>query len=219
MPLETGSYIDDLVPTNPTGTDQRRQGDDHVRLLKSILQNSFPNINGAVTATPADLNKTSDLTNYFPSGGIIMWSGSIATIPTGWALCNGTGTAGGIAIPNLLNKFIIGADADSGGTSNVNATGGSRDIVGLATATGSTALNESQMPAHTHSLRDGSGGSATGTITNNSLSGQDTSAGFYKSTSIMANAGSGAGHTHSMATPAAGANLPPYYALAYIVKL
>jgi hypothetical protein len=39
-----------------------------------------------------------------PVGGIILWSGSIASIPTGWALCNGSN-----GTPNLMDKFIIGA--------------------------------------------------------------------------------------------------------------
>lgn len=56
MGLETGNYISDLVPSNPGGGDDVSAGDDHIRLLKSILQTTFPNINGAVNATPAELN-------------------------------------------------------------------------------------------------------------------------------------------------------------------
>jgi len=44
MGLETGTFIDDLVPSNPVGpSDPKSQGDDHLRLLKSVLQNTFPN--------------------------------------------------------------------------------------------------------------------------------------------------------------------------------
>src|SRR5215471_19777326 len=42
MGLETGTYISDLVPTNPPSSDKRKQGDDHLRLIKSVLQNTFP---------------------------------------------------------------------------------------------------------------------------------------------------------------------------------
>jgi hypothetical protein len=42
MGLETGTYISDLVSANPPGSDQRKQGDDHLRLIKSVLQNTFP---------------------------------------------------------------------------------------------------------------------------------------------------------------------------------
>lgn len=43
MALETGSYINDLVTTNPTGTDQVSVGDDHIRLIKTAVKGSFPN--------------------------------------------------------------------------------------------------------------------------------------------------------------------------------
>jgi hypothetical protein len=56
MALESTTYIDGLVTTNPTGTDARSQGDDHIRLLKSSIKNTLPNITGAVTATQAELN-------------------------------------------------------------------------------------------------------------------------------------------------------------------
>lgn len=56
MALETGTYISDLVITNPTSTDPKSQGDDHIRLQKTVEKNTFPNITGAVTATHAELN-------------------------------------------------------------------------------------------------------------------------------------------------------------------
>lgn len=46
MALESGDFLDDLVRTNPTGTDPRSQGDDHIRLLKTVLQNTFPDADG-----------------------------------------------------------------------------------------------------------------------------------------------------------------------------
>lgn len=61
MPLETGSYISDLVATNPAATDGVAQGDDHLRLIKSILKTTFPNLSGAMTATQAELNKLAGL--------------------------------------------------------------------------------------------------------------------------------------------------------------
>lgn len=56
MSLETGSYISDLVITNPTSSDPKSQGDDHIRFLKSTVKATFPNITGAVTATHTQLN-------------------------------------------------------------------------------------------------------------------------------------------------------------------
>lgn len=58
MGLESATYISDLVATNPDGADGKDKGDDHLRLLKSVLKASFPNVNGAVNATPAELNST-----------------------------------------------------------------------------------------------------------------------------------------------------------------
>lgn len=57
MPLETATYIHELVATNPVGaTDPRSQGDDHLRLIKSTIQNTFPNVEGEVTPTHLELN-------------------------------------------------------------------------------------------------------------------------------------------------------------------
>jgi len=56
MALESTTFIDGLVATNPTGTDPRSQGDDHIRLVKSAVAATFPNIAGAVTATHTELN-------------------------------------------------------------------------------------------------------------------------------------------------------------------
>ncbi len=56
MGLESGTEISDLVSTNPTTTDKRRQGDDHLRLIKNVLKTTFPNINGVTTPTLAEFN-------------------------------------------------------------------------------------------------------------------------------------------------------------------
>jgi len=56
MGLETGTYIDSLNTSNPGATDSVAQGDDHIRLLKSTIKNTFPNVTGAMTATHTELN-------------------------------------------------------------------------------------------------------------------------------------------------------------------
>lgn len=58
MALEAGDgFISGLVATNPVNaTDQVAQGDDHIRLIKTALKGSFPNVNGAVNFTPAQAN-------------------------------------------------------------------------------------------------------------------------------------------------------------------
>ena len=63
MALETFQYIDDLVATNPTATDNVSQGDDHIRGIKTTLKNTFPNVTGAITATEAELNFVDGVTS------------------------------------------------------------------------------------------------------------------------------------------------------------
>lgn len=57
MALETGTYISDLVATNPAGTDAKSTLDDHIKLIKATLLATFANITGAVTPTHTTLNK------------------------------------------------------------------------------------------------------------------------------------------------------------------
>lgn len=59
-----------------------------------------------------------NLGNAIPSGIIVMWSGTIATIPSGWVLCNGSNST-----PDLRNLFVVCADADSGGVAKSTITG------------------------------------------------------------------------------------------------
>lgn len=63
MGLETVPYIDGLVVTNPLSTDKRRFGDDHLRLIKTVLKNSFPTVDGPVTPTVAELNFLAGVTS------------------------------------------------------------------------------------------------------------------------------------------------------------
>jgi hypothetical protein len=56
MSLETATYLDSLVDSNPSGADALSTADDHIRLLKACLQRTFPNVTGEVTATHTQLN-------------------------------------------------------------------------------------------------------------------------------------------------------------------
>ena len=62
MALEVGTYLDDLVDTNPASTDGIGQADDHIRLIKKVLKNTFPNITGPVLGSQAELNLIDGLT-------------------------------------------------------------------------------------------------------------------------------------------------------------
>jgi hypothetical protein len=63
MALETGSFISDLVVSNPQSSDSVSQADDHIRLIKSTVKTTFPNITGAVTVTQSQIN---DVVNKAP---------------------------------------------------------------------------------------------------------------------------------------------------------
>ena len=64
MGLETGvSFIDDLDKANPLASDDKSQGDDHIRNIKTAVQDSFPNIDGAVTSSVAELNLLDGVTS------------------------------------------------------------------------------------------------------------------------------------------------------------
>lgn len=174
---------------------------------------------------------TAAATAAFPVGGIIMWSGSIAAIPSGWSLCNGAN-----GTPDLRDRFVIGA----GTTYAVNATGGSATVTPSGTlggTSGSTALTEAQMPKHYHRLW---GPAAISGFTQGSISGAgvfnggtpDDGAQTYGSYSVGGDAVSGGftqgtangnGHTHDAGsltfTGTSQTNLPPYLALAYIMRV
>lgn len=63
MALEVGTYLDDLDRTNPVSTDGLGQADDHIRLIKKTILNTFPNITGPVLANQGELNKIDGVTS------------------------------------------------------------------------------------------------------------------------------------------------------------
>ena len=162
----------------------------------------------AETVTTTVLTMAGGDNPFVPSGVIVMWSGTIATVPSGWYLCDGqNGT------PNLLDRFIVGA----GNVYNMNDTGGSSDAIVVShTHTGSTASGG----AHSHSW-SGSRQQA-GTDDNNNQ--RQFSKGDNGSTdTVTIGTSTHSGHVHTMSLDSTGvsgtnANLPPYFALAYIMK-
>lgn len=223
MALETAQYISQLVTSNPLSTDTVAQADDHIRLIKSVLKSSFPNVSGTVTATQDQLNFP------IPSGGIIMWTG--ATVPNGWYLCNGANNT-----PDLRGRFVVGYNTtyplgSSGGSTSTSANGShthSMDAAGSHLHGGyvsSTSLTIAQLPAHTHEYVAPSGAALE---FGGGLSGVSGVAGGAAANTVAT--GSGEGHTHSITADGAHIHVvnavgdhahtlvPPYYALAYIMK-
>ena len=136
----------------------------------------------------------------FIAGMIMLWSGSTGSIPSGWVLCNGSNNT-----PNLTNRFVIGA----GSSYAVGATGGSADAEVVShTHTAST----NSTGEHTHTYEKGDGGDQN--MGGGTLSYEEATTG---------NTSSAGAHSHTVSVSSSGVsgtdkNLPPYYALAFIMK-
>jgi microcystin-dependent protein len=140
-------------------------------------------------------------TEGFPIGGIIIWYGSATAIPRGWALCNGD-EVNGYRTPNLTNRFIVGA----GGSYTINQNGGNADAVVVAHTHTVT------DPGHSHRLpTDSTPGpdSQSLTPTANADEGYGVRSESSKTGITIASAGESG----------TGKNLPPYYALCYIMRV
>ena len=182
---------------------------------------SSPAFTGTPTApTAADGTNTTQiattafvLTNGVPSGAILMWSGSVASIPSGWSLCDGTNST-----PDLRNRFVVGA----GDTYSVDATGGSADAI---------------VVSHTHSVSDpghqhdgtayyrGEGADTSSDPSGNASTFYHENSGHTRSSSNSFIEGGVRTETDttgisisSTGSSGTNKNLPPYYALAYIMK-
>ena len=146
------------------------------------------------------------ISSAIPIGGIIMWS-SVTVIPSNYALCNGSN-----GTPNLRDRFIVGA----GSTYAVAAIGGAARVT----------LTTAEIPAHSHNINDpghvhtfsGIGDDGNGSSQqkasivgyDQNFSSQFTSQMQIATTGIsLENTGGDGNHE----------NLPPYYALAYIMRM
>lgn len=149
--------------------------------------------------------------NAFVAGMIMLWSGSSATIPSGWVLCDGSNST-----PDLRNRFVVGATS----TYAVGATGGSANAI---------------VVSHTHTATVATT-SLTGSITNQYTAGDThgSTSGVFSQSNYYVDGDGGesrpgrtinfdGSHTHTATISTEGAsgtnaNLPPYYALCYIMK-
>jgi len=180
---------------------------------KTIIPSPGTVVEAGTTVTAQRMNKIEQgIVNAMPAGGIIMWSGSIATIPSTWALCDGAN-----GTPDLRDRFVVCAGSGY-------APG---DIGGANTVT----LTSEQMPSHGHSVSGTAetAGAHTHTVDAGSANAGDPyfaasdSGAQYWTNVVVPSAGS---HTHTVSGTAANTgggssheNRPPYYALAYIMKL
>lgn len=125
-----------------------------------------------------------------PSGMIMIWNGSVSEIPYGWTLCNGeNGT------PDLTDKFVLGA--------------GNNYFVGLTGGETETILTVDQIPSHTHGYKRHAFNNKDldQVIDENVYGVSNKTIDAYMGTTESA----GGNQPHS--------NMPPYYALCYIMKI
>ena len=138
MALESTTYIDGLVTTNPTGTDPRSQGDDHIRLVKSTLRYTFPNVSGAMTATHTELKlidgytgTTAELNyNDIPTLGTVEASKTVTADAVGITkklktqeqteIVNAVGTVSGATAINFALGNVATAVLASGGSFTIS---------------------------------------------------------------------------------------------------
>lgn len=165
------------------------------------------------------------ITSSIPSGIIVMWSGATTAVPTGWLLCDGTN-----GTPNLRDRFVVGA----GTTYTVSQTGGNANAAVIShshTLTAAT-FTGSAMTPHTHTDSGHSHAVDNVGTTSNPLyawyptpnyigTGNTTTQPGYaniSSNSAGTPAGTIGGATDTTGSSGVGANLPPFFALAYIMK-
>jgi hypothetical protein len=168
--------------------------------------------------------------SVLPVGVILMWSGSIDSIPTGWQLCNFSLIESGplykgdnppVYTPNLTDRFIVGA----GSGYAVGATGGSANAILVSHShTGTTGGHSAD---HTHNFQnfyfsENNGNSGLGNV----YAGTGVRMDYDNNPWYLdwTTAGTNSNHTHDFGTSIEGssgtnANLPPYYALAFIMKI
>jgi hypothetical protein len=214
-PFATYTDVNGLIAnTNPIilGTDGRPPSEIWLTdgfFYKFVLTDSsdvtiqtYDNLYGIIGTAPSPPTP-------IPSGVILLWSGSIGSIPAGYVLCNGSN-----GTPDLRDRFVVGA----GSTYAVDATGGSADAIVVSHTHTATSTSTVTDPGHKHDLegygKDGStfqypdleGRGSLRTITDGVVT--NTTGITVATTTTNASAG----------TSGTNANLPPYYALCYIMK-
>ena len=202
-----GSYITAGIITATTfhGSGANLTGIDATSLKETggsikVQANSHGAVTTGVMTATSFVGNGAGLTGIqgIPTGVIMMWSGTIATIPSGFALCDGSNNT-----PDLRDKFIVGAKQDDGvgaaSTAKSNITGS------LAATGGSTSATTSQEGVHEFTGSE-----------DNSAQVQDASSSYNgiqnKNSRDRHQHGIDWRHTHTVPT------IPPFYAIAYIMK-
>lgn len=160
----------------------------------------------------------------FQKGMIMMFSGTKAETPKGWALCDG-----GLGTPDLRDRFIVMAGTKFTGKGDGTTSTGNTTVYGTVDVA-ETQLTTSQIPSHSHDVKlnsfyyvaKASGSDVIGAQLNVHRDGSDPNGAQSKGETEMAGSSQGHNHTAKMSTESHShtiSAIPPYYSLAFIMKL
>lgn len=180
----TGGGTGDVTISHADTSSQASVNGSGRTYIQDITLDTYGHVTGLATATE---------TVTVPSGIIVMWSGAISAIPSGWVLCDGLNST-----PDLRARFVIGAQADVGQTYDVGDTGGATSVT-LATG---------NLPSHTHGAGSYAVDSHTHGTGNYAVGGHTHGVGTYAVGAHTHGVGTYAvgSHTHSDGTYAAAAH-------------
>ena len=164
MALESGTFINALNVSNPTNTDSVSEADNHIRLIKSTIKATFPNLTAAVTLTAAEINALQGLQSLVgqltaPAGTRMLFQQ--ATAPTGWT----TDTS-----ENDKALRVVSGSTSSGGSVAFSSAFISHTPAGSVSTTVSgnteyTTLTTAMLPAHRHFIAANITGNSLGALT------------------------------------------------------
>lgn len=164
MALESGTFINALNVSNPTNTDSVSEADNHIRLIKSTIKATFPNLTAAVTLTAAEINALQGLQSLVgqltaPAGTRMLFQQ--ATAPTGWT----TDTS-----ENDKALRVVSGSTSSGGSVAFSSAFTSHTPAGSVSTTVSgnteyTTLTAAMLPAHRHFIAANITGNSLGALT------------------------------------------------------
>jgi len=229
---------DTLTSGDPDKVVSGAEIDNEFNDIASAVSSKADKVAAATTDNFAALNANGNLKDsgenaksILPSGLIVLWSGALLDVPIGWQICDGTNNT-----PDLRDRFVVGA----GGAYAPDNTGGADSVTLTENQIPSHSHGMSSDGNHSHSGSTSTDGSHVHSFSRRGDDGQDRGAG-YSVVGYDNNIGGGDGdmnaagsHNHSLSINDSGShthniyntgggesheNRPPYYALAYIMKL